>query len=145
IWVNYLLYGQPPPGLNVRLTIDLDLQVRADALLEEHTGAAVLLNAATGEVLAMASHPTFNANELDSDWQSLLQDPQAPLINRAIQGQYAPGAALGAPLLARLMAEKSLPPFPETLDYRTSEQQLACAMRPESESWEQALSGGCPG
>jgi len=145
IWVNYLLYGQPPPGLNVRLTIDLDLQIRADELLEQNAGAAVLLNAANGEVLAMASHPTFNANELDSDWQNLLQDPHAPLINRAIQGQYAPGAALAAPLLARLMAEKSIPPFPEALDYRTGEQQFSCALPPDSESWGQALSGGCPG
>jgi len=49
---NHLVYGEPPPGLNVRLSIDLDLQKRADALLADRAGAVVLLNAQTGEILA---------------------------------------------------------------------------------------------
>jgi cell division protein FtsI/penicillin-binding protein 2 len=58
IWWDHLVYGQPPPGLDVRLSIDLDLQRRADALLVNRTGAIVLLNAESGEILAMTSHPT---------------------------------------------------------------------------------------
>jgi len=47
--VEPLVYGQPPPGLDIRLSIDLDLQKRADTLLANHAGAVVLLNAESGE------------------------------------------------------------------------------------------------
>jgi cell division protein FtsW (lipid II flippase) len=91
IWWHHLLYGQPPPGLDIRLTIDLKLQRTADQLLTDHAGALVLLNAKTGEILVMASHPTYNANQLNDLWDSLIQDPQAPLLNRATQGSYPLG------------------------------------------------------
>jgi cell division protein FtsW (lipid II flippase) len=94
IWLDHLLYGQPPPGLDVRLTIDLDLQRKADALLGEHTGALVLLNAQSGEILVMASHPTYDPNKLDEEGPSLAQDPRAPLLDRAVQGTYPPGSIL---------------------------------------------------
>jgi len=91
VWWNHLLYGQPPPGLDVRLSIDLDLQTLADSLLGEHTGAIVLINAGSGEILVMASHPTYDPNQLDETGAELLQDPQSPLLNRAAQGLYPPG------------------------------------------------------
>jgi cell division protein FtsW (lipid II flippase) len=91
VWWNHLLYGQPPPGLDVRLSIDLNLQTAADSLLGNHTGAVVLINAKTGEILVMASHPTYNPNQLDEIGAELLQDPQSPLLNRAAQGLYPPG------------------------------------------------------
>ena len=50
IWSDDLIYGQPPPGLNVRLTIDLETQKQADDLLANHKGALVLLNARSGEI-----------------------------------------------------------------------------------------------
>jgi cell division protein FtsW (lipid II flippase) len=93
IWWDHLLYGQPPPGLDVRLTIDLDLQRKADALLGEHAGALVLLNAQSGEILVMASHPTYDPNKLDEKGDSLAQDPGAPLLDRAAQGIYPVGTA----------------------------------------------------
>jgi cell division protein FtsI/penicillin-binding protein 2 len=94
IWWDHLVYGQPPPGLNVRLSLDLELQRQADELLGDHTGAIVLINAASGEILAMASHPTFDPNQLDTQASTLLQDPGSPLLDRAAQGQYPPGDAL---------------------------------------------------
>ena len=94
IWWDHLVYGQPPPGLDVRLSLDLDLQRGADNLLGEHTGAVVLLNAESGEILAMASHPTFDPNRLDEQITELLQDPQSPLLDRAAQNLYPPGEAL---------------------------------------------------
>jgi cell division protein FtsW (lipid II flippase) len=94
IWWDHIVYGQPPPGLNVRLSLDLELQRRADELLGDHPGAIVLINAATGEILAMASHPTFDPNELDTQAPTLLQNPGSPLLDRAAQGQYPPGDAL---------------------------------------------------
>ncbi len=103
IWWNHLLYGQPPPGLDVRLSLDLDLQRLADELLGEHRSALVLLDADSGEILVMASHPTFDANHLDETWQSLVEDASAPLLNRAALGRYPVGelqTGLFAPLLS---------------------------------------------
>lgn len=90
-WWNQLVYGQPPPGLDVRLTLDLDMQARADGLLKGQRGALALLNASTGEILAMASHPGFDANRLSVDWAELVNDTDAPLFNRATLGRYPIG------------------------------------------------------
>lgn len=100
IWSNHLFYGQPPPGLDIRLSLDLRLQARADFLLGSRSGAVVLMNAETGEILVMASHPTFDANRLDEIEESLLADPASPLLNRAVQGAYPPGGVLEPFLLA---------------------------------------------
>jgi len=88
IWWNHILYGQPPPGLDVRLSLDLDLQSRADESLGKHQGAVVLINAESGEILAMASHPTYDANQLGKIGGDLLADQHSPLLNRATQGLY---------------------------------------------------------
>jgi len=94
IWWDHLLYGQPPTGLNFRLSIDLDIQKKADKLLGDHAGSLVLANAKTGEILAMASHPTYDANMLDSIGQTLPGLPGAPLVNRATQALYPIDEAL---------------------------------------------------
>ena len=94
IWWNHILYGQPPPGLDVRLSLDLPLQGVADQLLSESRGAIVLLNAQSGEILAMASHPTYDANQLQENWADLIIDDRAPLLNRAWLGSYAARALL---------------------------------------------------
>jgi cell division protein FtsW (lipid II flippase) len=100
IWADHLLYGQPPPGLDIRLSLDLRLQARADFLLGKRRGAIVLMNAETGEILVMASHPAFDANRLDEIEADLLADPASPLLNRAIQGAYPAGDALAPFFLA---------------------------------------------
>jgi cell division protein FtsW (lipid II flippase) len=94
IWLDHLLYGQPPPGLNIRLSLDLGIQKQADSLLAAHAGAIVLINSTTGEVLVMASHPTFDPNQLNNQAQQLLTNPSSPLLNRAVQIAYTPGNAL---------------------------------------------------
>ena len=96
---HHLLYGQPPPGLDVRLTIDITLQKLADGLLAGHNGALILLNAETGEILVMASQPGFDPNQLDDTWNQLIQDPQAPLINRVTQGNYPTGELAELPFM----------------------------------------------
>lgn len=93
--LSRLLYGHPPPGLDMRLSLDLDLQRQADALLGGHKGALVALDARSGAILAMASHPTFDANRLEQEWDALIQDPDAPLLNRATFGRYPAGALAG--------------------------------------------------
>ena len=85
------------PGNDLRLTLDLDLQVAAEAALGEHPGAVVALDPGTGEVLAMVSHPSFDPNDFarridQQTWQQLNSDPQKPLMNKAIQAHLAPGS-----------------------------------------------------
>ena len=122
IWWDHLLYGTPPPGLDIRLSIDLTLQRKADQLLDSHHGAIILMNAKTGEILAMASHPTYDPNKLDINGTALLKSPLAPLVNRSAQGLYPLGTALLLPLEkskfgAALPQEESLHTFYETLGF----------------------------
>jgi hypothetical protein len=94
IWWDHILYGQPPPGLDIRLSLDLDLQKQADNLLGDLQGAIVLVNASSGEILVLASHPTFDANKLDTEASTLFQSPLSPFLDRAAQGLYPPGEIL---------------------------------------------------
>lgn len=94
IWWDQLIYGQPPPGLDIRLSINLELQEKADEMMTGHKGAVVLLNASSGEILIMASHPNFDPNKLDEIGYSLAQDNNKPLLDRAAQGSYPPGDVL---------------------------------------------------
>ncbi|MBN1937035.1 MAG: penicillin-binding protein 2 [Anaerolineae bacterium] len=89
-----------PQGVSVTLTLDLALQQAADHSLGEWPGAVVLLDVRSGDVLALVSHPTFDPNTLEADWPTLQFDPRNPLINRATQGLYAPGAILQTVTLA---------------------------------------------
>jgi hypothetical protein len=91
IWWHHLAYGQPPPGLDLRLSLDLELQKLAGKALQERRGALVILNAQTGEILAMASSPTFDASQLEDQWEQLVNDRSAPLLNRAVLGRYPLG------------------------------------------------------
>ena len=85
------------PGKNLQLSIDLDLQVVAELALGDRRGSVVALDPNTGEILAMASHPTFDPNKFavrikSKDWKELTSDPGNPLLNRSIQAQWAPGS-----------------------------------------------------
>lgn len=145
IWQN-ILYGQTPPGSDVRLTIDLEIQKKADELLQGHRGALVLLNAETGEILAIASHPGFDANKLEENRIDLLQDANAPLLNRVTQGQYPPGGALGPFLLAYASASGVLPELPGTITYINAEGEWPCAVQPSLPlTIGQLVSDGCSG
>jgi cell division protein FtsW (lipid II flippase) len=105
LW-NQLLYGAPPAGLDVRLSIDLSLQAPADQLLGGHHGAIILMNAESGEILVMASHPTYNPNKLDEDGEALSNNQNAPLLNRATQGLYPLGNIL-FPLIRARFGERT--------------------------------------
>lgn len=88
---------KPQVGNDVYLTIDFRLQKLAEDLLGEEAGAIVALDPQTGDVLAMASRPSFDPNALSRGlradvWNDILQDKRHPLTNRAIQGQYPPGS-----------------------------------------------------
>ncbi len=79
-------------GADVRLTLDLQLQKVADDALGGSPGAAAVVDVSTGEVLALASHPYFDPNTLDEDWERLANDRGEPFVSRAINGQYVPGS-----------------------------------------------------
>jgi penicillin-binding protein 2 len=85
------------PGKDLRLTIDLDVQRAAEKALEGKIGAIVALDPHNGEILAMASRPTFDPNQFAvrltrSYWNEILTNPDHPLMNKAIQAQLAPGS-----------------------------------------------------
>jgi penicillin-binding protein 2 len=92
------------PGRNLQLSIDMDLQAVAELAIDESLslypnsrGAVVALNPQNGEILAMASRPTFDPNKFavrikSNDWKDLTSDPGKPLLNRAIQATWAPGS-----------------------------------------------------
>jgi len=85
------------PGNDLHTTLDLDLQLAAEAAIGDRAGAAVALDPRTGEILALASKPAFDPNLFATrisitDWKSLINDPQKPLQNRAIQNHYSPGS-----------------------------------------------------
>jgi cell division protein FtsW (lipid II flippase) len=138
-----LLYNQPPEGLDVRLTIDLDLQRAADELLNNQPGAILLMNANSGEIITMASHPYFDAANLDTEWENLIADQSAPLLNRATQGLYPPGATLFPLMIASQPAIIQQNPDPENL-LGPMVTNLGCVYFPEAPlTWESLLVNGC--
>ncbi|QRZ61526.1 penicillin-binding protein 2 [Rothia sp. ZJ932] len=99
--ISQMFSGSSAQGATVELTIDPVLQKTAWNLLRGHKGAIVALNPKTGEILAMASSPSYDPNDLSShnsaevieNYAALNQDPSNPLHNRAIAGNtYAPGS-----------------------------------------------------
>jgi len=85
------------PGRALQLTLDLDLQTVAELAMDGRRGAVVALDPRNGEVLAMVSRPAFDPNLFttgisQADWNALLNNPDKPLMNRAIQAQFAPGS-----------------------------------------------------
>jgi penicillin-binding protein 2 len=92
------------PGNNLQLTLDLDLQAVAELALEGKKGAVVVLDPRTGEVLAMVSRPAFDPNAFASHispeyWKQLTSGGDNPMLNRAIQAQFAPGSTF-KPIMA---------------------------------------------
>ena len=85
------------PGKQLKLTVDIDLQIAAEQALEGKNGAVVAMDPRTGEILAMVSRPTFDPNDFAvrisrEEWTKLVNDENHPLLNKAIQAQLAPGS-----------------------------------------------------
>jgi penicillin-binding protein 2 len=85
------------PGKDLKLTIDLDLQMVAEKAMEGKNGALVAMDPHTGEILAMVSRPTYDPNQFSvrltrSYWNQVITDPNHPLLNKTIQAQLAPGS-----------------------------------------------------
>jgi penicillin-binding protein 2 len=88
---------EPGPGGDVNLTLDFDIQRKASELLDGREGAIVVLDPRNGDVLALASYPTYDPNKFitrftPEEWMDLMGRPDHPLENRAIRGLYSPGS-----------------------------------------------------
>ncbi len=95
--INVLKTVEPITGLDLKLTIDLDLQHIAEKMLEGKHGAVVALDPNTGDVLVMASAPSFDQNDFvgginSKKWKALMTDRGKPMTNKAIQGEYPPAS-----------------------------------------------------
>ncbi|MCH7980156.1 MAG: penicillin-binding protein 2 [Proteobacteria bacterium] len=96
--------ASPAPGSNVYLSIDLDLQIIATKALQGRRGAIVAIEPWSGEVLALVSAPSFDPNLFavgmtTAQFAELQGNPDKPLFNRAIRGNYPPGSTI-KPMLA---------------------------------------------
>ncbi len=85
------------PGKQLKLTVDIDLQIAAEEALAGKNGAIVAMDPRNGEILAMVSRPAFDPNDFAvrikrDEWNKLVNDDDHPLLNKAIQAQLAPGS-----------------------------------------------------
>ncbi|GAA4351222.1 peptidoglycan D,D-transpeptidase FtsI family protein [Angustibacter luteus] len=124
-----VLTGREQQGASVELTVDPAAQKAAADGLGEQRGAVVALDPRTGAILAMASNPTYDPNELaghdlttvQANYKRLLADDDDPLINRSIQALYPPGSTFkvvtaAAALSSGRYTENSVVPGPAVLD-----------------------------
>jgi len=123
---NELYSVEPEPGKAVSLTIDIDFQEQVEQSLDKTVsgmtksdgkgrGAAVaVVEVGTGDVLALASYPTFSLETFGEDYTELSEDPLKPMWNRATQGTYAPGSTL-KPLTAVAALESGVTTTTETM------------------------------
>jgi peptidoglycan glycosyltransferase len=126
--IQALVTGRPPQGARVLTSIDPELQKVAFDALGDRKGAVIVLEPATGRILAMVSSPTYNPNQLAQHqtsavldyYRELEADPDRPLSNRAIAGdQYFPGSVFKVLMVAaaldsgRYTANSEFPNPPE--------------------------------
>lgn len=99
--------GEKNIGDNVVTTLNTTLQQAASDALGSNKGAAVVMEASTGKILAMVSKPSFDANSVAANWEALNNDEDSALLNRAMLGQYAPGSTFKVVTALEYMREHS--------------------------------------
>ena len=100
--------GEKNMGDTVVTTLDADLQQAAYDALGDNKGAVIVMEADTGKILAMVSKPTFDPNEIRTEWESLNSDEEnSPLLNRATNGSYAPGSSFKVVTTLAFMRQNS--------------------------------------
>ncbi|MDR1250575.1 MAG: penicillin-binding protein 2 [Treponema sp.] len=104
----------PEMGKNLVLTIDRELQTLVENALGNRMGAAIVMRPTSGEILAMVSYPWFDPNILTggqrAGYQALVNDPNKPFINRAIQSSYPPASTFKIVMTTGILAENAFPP-----------------------------------
>jgi penicillin-binding protein 2 len=123
-WVEVDAYGREikvigekpaTPGQNLVLTLNLDLQRKAEELLSEQPGVLIAMDPRNGEILALASNPRFDPNILTNGmtpetWSSVVKNPLRVLQDRATRGQYPPGSVFKIVMAAAGLEEKVIGP-----------------------------------
>ncbi len=104
---------EPTAGGDVGLTIDFDIQKKASELLEGREGAIIVMDPRNGDVLALASYPTYDPNKFitrftPQEWMDLMNRPDHPLENRVIRGQYSPGSVFKLTLAVGGLADDAI-------------------------------------
>ena len=146
-WRNLL--HQPAVGGDVRLTLDLQVQRTAAEALGDAHGAIVVATVPDGAIRAMVSAPIFNPNFLDENWDVLIQSPDAPLLNRVIQGAYQPGSLMQTFLMATVLSRRvsiDLPLIDSSNPVEVNGLTLECAVTPPGPvlTLREAYRYGCP-
>lgn len=148
--INYYhwFYSQHPPGNDLALTIDLNLQKFADQEMGDLKGALLLMDVKSGDILISLSHPLYDPNQLEKNFTEWIQDENAPLLNRATQGQYPLGTGITPFITAALLEEQ--PDYftkhspPEDLTITDNNTVWQCALPQMESDWKQNLKAGCP-
>lgn len=124
----------PVPGKNLILSLDIELQLLAERLLQNKIGSVVAIEPETGEVLCMASSPSFDPQILvgrqrGDNHRLLSKDKQKPLLNRAIMGTYPPGSTFKTAQALTFLQEGAIEPetsFPCSLGFRYKGLHVGC-------------------
>ena len=123
-----LFTKQPQPGATVALTLDIDLQATAEQALAntiegmidkdsyQRGGAAVVTKVDTGEVLALASYPTYDISSFNENYSQLLEDDRLPMFNRAVDGIYAPGSTFKLCTAVAALESGTITPYTTVVD-----------------------------
>ncbi len=145
----------PQTGQHVQLTIDARWQQVTAAILGEHKGALLLLSmpaagsTPTAQIIAMTSHPDYDPNNLDEQFDDLVADENAPLLNRTTQGRYQPGLVLQPFIMAAAVntGQIQLGDVVENVNepVQVNGRSKQCAIEPtEPTNWRQVLIARCP-
>ena len=124
----------PVPGKNLTLSLDIELQLLAERLLQNKIGSVVAIEPETGEVLCMASSPSFDPQILvgrqrGDNHRLLSKDKQKPLLNRAIMGTYPPGSTFKTAQALTFLQEGAIEPetsFPCSHGFRYKGLHVGC-------------------
>jgi len=108
----------PVPGKNLTTTLDAELQGQVEMLMDTWRGAAIVMDPRNGEILAMVSTPDYNLEPFakgltQNTWEQLTNDPDKPLLNRAIQAQLPPGSTYKLILTIAALEENVITPEEE--------------------------------
>ncbi|MCI0575738.1 MAG: hypothetical protein L0332_32870 [Chloroflexi bacterium] len=146
---RYQTLHRPQVGQDVRLTLDVRWQRAAEALLGQQQGAVLLLSLPDAAIRAMSSHPGYDPNLLDEQFDQLAADEDAPLLNRVTQGQYQPGLTLQPFLLAAALDQGHVlldqPVERATTPVVVNGTTIRCAGPPaEPATWAEVLRQRCP-
>lgn len=93
-FISLKLLKVPQTGADIQLTVSARLQDRVVSAFADRAGAAVVMDAHTGAILALVSQPEYDPNSLDDDWDELISATGEPFFHRALQGQYQPGSTM---------------------------------------------------